>query len=124
VNAADKDGDTPLHIAANHDDPDIIALCLHYGAHLNAVNQVGETPLIQAVQHNSIESVRTLLSSHAEVNLRDTQGKTALDSVGNDAIEIRQMLRKAGARTGKELAAQSKYGTRGKGTETHQPGSQ
>ncbi|CAB0044454.1 unnamed protein product [Trichogramma brassicae] len=45
VNRRDKDGNTPLHIAASHSSNDIVELLLKRNAHPNWANNAGSTPL-------------------------------------------------------------------------------
>src|SRR5713226_1155309 len=45
VNAAQPDGATALHWAANRDDLETADLLIRSGANLNAANEYGETPL-------------------------------------------------------------------------------
>lgn len=56
VNAKDKSGETPLHIAAVRGYQEITALLIDKGADLNAKNNAGVTPLQVALQrgHQSI----------------------------------------------------------------------
>ncbi|KAK8524341.1 hypothetical protein V6N13_015367 [Hibiscus sabdariffa] len=60
VNRKDKDGNTALHIAAIHNQPEMLKLLLNCKADKHATNQAGSTALDVARQHNNIESVVVL----------------------------------------------------------------
>ena len=49
VNLADKDGQSPLHVAVMNGRADVISTLLELRANVNAVNGLGETPLHIAV---------------------------------------------------------------------------
>ncbi|KAK8664865.1 hypothetical protein V6N13_084638 [Hibiscus sabdariffa] len=57
VNRKDEDGNTALHIAAIHNQPEMLKLLLNCKADKHATNQAGSTALDVARQHNNIESV-------------------------------------------------------------------
>lgn len=84
-NARDRDGNTPLHIAAQLGFGDGILVLTACGADANAANSRGETPLIIAVQMHDGESVRTLLEAGANPAQPDhVTGKTARDYASAD----------------------------------------
>ena len=60
VNAADHDGNTPLHLAAYHNRFDVVALLINKGADVNAKSDKGNTPL-HLVNMPSEVKVATLL---------------------------------------------------------------
>ena len=71
------------------------------------------TPLHRAARMGHIETARMLLRAGAEVNARDRDGKTALDrtwiwTASKKQNECAILLRKHGARTGKELDMKAK----------------
>ena len=89
VFSRDKFGNTPLHVAARHNQPAIAALLLANGADVNARNidensvprntNGGETPLTLALlpyQHKEI--LELLLTHGAEVNVMLSNGDTPL----------------------------------------------
>jgi uncharacterized protein len=84
-NAHDRDGNTPLHIAAQLGFGDGILVLTARGADANAANQRGETPLIVAVQMHDAGSVRTLLEAGADPSIADhVTGKNARDYASAD----------------------------------------
>jgi ankyrin repeat protein len=67
---------------------------------------LGETLLHLAVMFSAhtTEKVRVLIPLMPDLNVRDDDGETPLDIAEKmGLIEVQEMLRKAGAKTGKEL---------------------
>jgi ankyrin repeat protein len=74
VNIQDRDGNTPLLIAAERGwEPGVTAL-LAKKANVNLANSGGVTPLIRAVQVHDIEIVRALLDAGADPDKADFGG--------------------------------------------------
>jgi hypothetical protein len=122
------DGSTALYCAVSF--PDTMQLLIAFGAHVDDLAYDGKTPLMVA---GNPRSVSVLLQTHAQVNTRDSKGWTALDwnqkrtsdfyryydppksKNGHNPVQeglkvyktVEAMLRKAGAKTGAELDAQS-----------------
>jgi ankyrin repeat protein len=80
VFSRDKFGNTPLHLAAEHDQPAVAALLLANGADVNArnidenrapaVTNAGETPLgLALLSYHHKEMVELLLTHGADVNM-------------------------------------------------------
>lgn len=68
---------TPLHFAASHGTPHVIALLISRGADLEAKNSQGQTPLFE-VPHNKRENADALLAAGAHINARENSGRTVL----------------------------------------------
>lgn len=68
VNAAQVDGTTALHWAAQHDDAESTRLLLAAGANAKAANRYGVTPLSLACTNGNAEIVRMLLKAGADAN--------------------------------------------------------
>lgn len=80
VFSRDKFGNTPLHLAALHNQPAVAALLLANGADVNARNtNAGDTPLTLALQSYQHKEMLELLLTHgAEVNVLLSNGVTPL----------------------------------------------
>jgi len=89
-----NDHETPLHIAAQSDNPkvDIMKLLIEKGANVDSRNKAHETPLHRAVLKERIDHIELLLSADADVNAQNSEGKTALDYAENE--NIRDLLNK------------------------------
>jgi ankyrin repeat protein len=105
VSKRNDDGLTPLHRAASWGDATMIQLLLDAGADIEAQDNEGDTPLQYASTHQNGVAAEALLCHHANVNNRNKHGTTPLDEAMTPTV--RNILRKAGAKTGKELDAQS-----------------
>ena len=76
MNARDKRGSTPLHLAASH--VDVARLLVERGAEVNVGDESGYTPLHAAAASGSAEVARLLLERGADVSARDGRGFTPL----------------------------------------------
>ncbi len=80
VNAAEADGTTALHWAAQLDDAATVAVLLEAGARASAANRFNVTPLELAANNGNADIVGRLLAAGAEVNARSREGQTPLMS--------------------------------------------
>jgi ankyrin repeat protein len=78
VNAKDKLGETPLHIAAVRGYNEITSLLIDEGANVNIRNQHGLTPLHAAAWSDHKETVGLLIAKGANINAKDEDGVTPL----------------------------------------------
>lgn len=78
VNAAAKQGLTPLHIAASVMREDLVKSLLSAGDSVTATNVNGWTPLHIAAEQGSVAISKLLLDRGADVNARDKSGWTPL----------------------------------------------
>jgi hypothetical protein len=108
-------GGTPLYTLAEKRKPrkeydSLAALFIKNGADVNAKTGVyidgpsGETVLHTAVGWGHVEIVKMLVAAGAKVNVQDSDGRTPLDEVivGRSDEEIRAILEKVGATSGKK----------------------
>ena len=79
---------TPLHIAAKRDNPEIIKLLLEYGAKIDFEDCTGQTPLHISSKYNQIENVKILLLGLASPFKEDHQGNTADQLTTNKYIRF------------------------------------
>jgi len=95
VNAVDKRGWAPLHMAAWVGDLPVTGQLMGAGGDAAAKLASGETPLHLAVVYNHGEVVEDLLAAGIDVDQLDESGRSALFSV--QSIEVMDLLLNAGA---------------------------
>jgi caspase domain-containing protein/ankyrin repeat protein len=107
IDARDRDGDTPLHLAAIKAGPAVIAALVAAGADPNAGSTDGNTPLFNAAENGNLPAVKALLAAGGKVNARNKDGHTplfyAIDQGHRPVVEV---LLAAGA----DLAVRDKDG--------------
>jgi ankyrin repeat protein len=102
-----KDGATPLSIAAQLGWVEGAALLLRSGANVDLPNRLGETPLILAVQNRDASMVRLLLAGGASPTRRDSStGYSALDHAKRDtrAATILKLLQSSSTKPARQVA--------------------
>ena len=94
---------TPLLEASS----ETLPILLEWGANVNQrVDKDGDTVLHRT---DDPKMVRLLLQNHANPNLRNKYGYTPLDVALRSGSRASELLRQAGAKTGKELDAEAKH---------------
>ena len=86
MDAKDKNGQTPLHVATQRGYASIVTALIHNGAHIDEYNVFSETPLLIAAD---VEIVSILLENGASVNNTDNEERNALHRAalqGNAAV--------------------------------------
>lgn len=78
VNARNKKGLTPLHVAVMKGALDVVVELLQNGANVDAQDSDGYTPLHYAVIAKSIKTVQVLLKHKANADLSNSTGRTPL----------------------------------------------
>jgi ankyrin repeat protein len=78
VNAAEPDGTTALHWAAQRNDLDTVDLLIAAGADVNVANRYGVTPLSVACTNGNAAIVAKLLQARADPNAATPEGETPL----------------------------------------------
>jgi len=103
VNAATKEGETPLHLAVIQGDYDVVKLLLENKADVNATKKDGETPLhiAETNSHNNNSTIlhiaELLLSKGAAVNAKDNKQETPLcRAIHHQRTGMIDLLRKNG----------------------------
>ena len=78
VNEADREGLTPLHIAAERNDAKVMTVLIGAGARVDAADPDGFTPLHLAAREGNREAVELLLSRGADLKIHNHDGQTPL----------------------------------------------
>lgn len=89
INLKNNEGKTPLHIACQNNNKDIIRLLLKYGANIDEQDIDLNTPLHIACQNNQHDIVNILLENKANINAKNKESWTPLHIVckqGNTLI--------------------------------------
>ncbi|MCK9544929.1 MAG: ankyrin repeat domain-containing protein [Novosphingobium sp.] len=100
INAEDKHKMTPLTLAIQCANKDIIKLLINNGANVNIEDGLKKTPLIKAVEQNNKSIVKLLINNGANVNvnIEDISKKTPLmKAVEQNNKSIAKLLIKYGA---------------------------
>lgn len=99
VDAADKDGFTPLLVTARHCNLPLLTYLASRGASLVAVTRRGNTPLSIAITNGSADCVRALARAGADLNASDAEGRIPLlEAVARGDRLAVDLLLSAGAR--------------------------
>lgn len=77
-NITDKDGNTPLIIAAANGDLESAKILYSYRANLNARNKHGMTPLLYAIKGKHKEMTEYLINNGANINISNIYGQNPL----------------------------------------------
>ncbi|MFV0949284.1 ankyrin repeat domain-containing protein [Wolbachia endosymbiont of Nasonia giraulti] len=78
VNAVDKNGAAPLHIAAVKDNAETIKVLIEAGADVNKVENSGKTPLHFAAFTGRSKAIKVLIDLGANIEAKDQKGRTPL----------------------------------------------
>ena len=89
INSKNKDGETPLHIMAQHRSSyDCLELLIDAGANPDAQDNDGCTPLMDAVRHPQAMIHKDLirnLAENSDTSIKNNAGKTAYDIAKENA---------------------------------------
>ena len=69
---------TPLSVAAEYGNSEIVQICLENGANANSVDSRGRTPLFHAMTTKGLGATMSLLQHKADVSIPDRNGITPL----------------------------------------------
>jgi len=97
VNAADRDGWTPLYRASSLQDTPMLSLLLHHQADPNQANKDGSTPLHRIAARaiateTSNEAIKILLSNHADPTRVNCMGTPLHYAAKNGNLDVVKLL--------------------------------
>ncbi len=99
VNAANEEGDTPLHTAATARRTDAALYLIWRGADIEARNSAGQTPLLYAAYVGDATLVDTLVARGARFDYQDARGNSPFHFAARGGHEaIVELLASKGAR--------------------------
>ena len=111
-------GVTPLHWAAMWGHAEVAELLIGIGAHVDRTDNSGNIALHYAALGAGFKQTKRgdqkgvaelLIANGANVNVRRGDGKTPLDRANDSGgVELADLLRKHGGKTGEELKAEGK----------------
>jgi ankyrin repeat protein len=84
LNLKDRDGNTPLILAAVTRWADGISTLIRLKAQVNAQNRLGETALLKAVQGRDLAMVKLLIEAGANPDIADNSGTSARSVADSD----------------------------------------
>ncbi|MEI6484687.1 MAG: ankyrin repeat domain-containing protein [Sphingomonadales bacterium] len=95
LNAKDRDGNTPLILAAISRWDEGASTLIRLKAQVNVQNRLGETALLKAVQARNLALAKTLIDGGANPDIADNSGISARIAADNDprATAIAKMLK-------------------------------
>jgi uncharacterized protein len=91
VNVADNLGRTPLSVAAETGDAELVSILLQAGAKVEGSGKYSATPLCVAAQRGFVEVIKVLMVAHANPNVKNTKGETPLE-MASEADQDRDTL--------------------------------
>lgn len=98
MNLKDKNGRTPLLLAAESADGEIVTLLLDKGADVNAKDdESGFTALHYAARSGKKDAAEVLIARGADINTKDNQGHTPLYVAVNHDYRVAELLIDKGA---------------------------
>lgn len=74
----DEVGESPIHVATEKGNVDILKILIENGAHLDMLTRPGYSAAHLAVFSNKLEALKLLLDNGADKNIKDPEGNTLL----------------------------------------------
>ena len=79
INATNNFGSGALHLAAEHEQPQLAVKFIKLGLDVNLQNNRGDTPLHDATSFAHCEIIKVLLEANTELDKKNANGQTPLD---------------------------------------------
>ena len=90
VNALNKAQRTPLQLAAEGDQPEMIRLLARHGTDLKTQDRKGRTPLHRATYQGCAAAAEALLEAGADPTVLNKRGKTAFEIARKGAKYLKE----------------------------------
>lgn len=90
LNEKNKDFLTPLHIASDNSNYDLMDVLLRHGAKVNALDGLGQTALHRCAREDNVQACRILLSYSVDLSIVSLQGYTAAQVASENVLKILQ----------------------------------
>lgn len=90
LNEKNKDFLTPLHIASDNSNYDLMDLLLRHSAKVNALDGLGQTALHRCAREDNVQACRILLSYSVDLSIVSLQGYTAAQVASENVLKILQ----------------------------------
>lgn len=91
-NVLNRSQRTPVQLAAEMNQANVITLLADAGADLNTQDRKGRTPLHRATYEGKVEAAEALLAKGADPNITNRNGKTAFEIARKDAKIFKSAL--------------------------------
>ena len=91
-NALNRSQRTPVQLAAELDQANVVVLLANAGADLNTQDKKGRTPLHRATYEGKVDAVKVLLANGADPNITNRNGKTAFEIARKEAKVFKNAL--------------------------------
>ncbi|MCY3857794.1 MAG: ankyrin repeat domain-containing protein [Gammaproteobacteria bacterium] len=91
-NALNRSHRTPIQLAAEMDQANVVTLLATSGADLNTQDKKGRTPLHRATYEGKVSAAEALLANGADPNITNKNGKTAFEIARKEAKIFKNAL--------------------------------
>ena len=99
IDAADRTGNTPLHVAVRYTNLPLVAYLAKRGARIDLLTHGQRSPIDLALANGCVECLRLLSTSGADLNQPDPEGRTALfNAAGRAEPNVVEVLLQLGAK--------------------------
>lgn len=83
-----EDYGTPLHVATEQDNVELVRVLLHYGANPNNTGHTNQIPLVIATWHKNFDIIEIFLNHGIHINHINSLSCLAVQSLDPDIIQI------------------------------------
>lgn len=108
TNAADNLGRTPLSVAAETGDAELVSILLQAGAPVEGSGKYRDTPLGIAAQQGFVEVIKVLMAAHADPKAKNRKGETPLDMASKADQDHDTLVQTVQAQTKEQLVKDPK----------------